>query len=134
MAVEDIYVPFKKKAGQPVKAGQVVNLHINEAKDVSVARGVAKHVSGNLAVQIGGGAPYKGSVQITPVVRTVTDGKTTKTTSLRAREVVFTGGDTFGEVAVNCALKAGQRLSFRIGGSAHDFVVKSAVFRGMKIT
>lgn len=134
MTVEDIYVGFKKKAGQPVKAGQVVNLHINDNKDISVARGAAKHVAGNLALQIGGGVPYAGAVQVTPIVRTVVAGKKDVIASLRAREVVFTGGETLGEVTVNCALTAGQRLSFRIGGSSHAFTVKSAVFRGMKIT
>jgi hypothetical protein len=134
MAVEDLHTAFKKTGGQPVKAGQKVNLHINDAKDVTVARGPAKHVSGNLAFALSGGTAYSGAVQVTPVVRDYKDGKEVKRTSLRARETVFTGGDTLGEVAVNCALKANQRLSFEIGGSAQDFTVKSAVFRGMKIT
>lgn len=134
MAVEDLYTAFKKKGGQPVKAGQKVNLHINDAKDVTVALGAAKHVSGNLAFTLSGGKAYEGAVQVTPVVRTYKDGKEAGRSSLRARETVFTGGDTLGEVAVNCALRGDQRLSFEIGGSAQDFTVKSAVFRGMKIT
>jgi len=134
MPVEDIYVEFRRPKGQPVKAGTIENLHINANKDISVARGAAKHIAGNLVVQISGGVPYKGAVQVTPVVRTVVAGKPDVITSLRAREIVFTGGETLGEVAVNCALQANQRLSFRVGGSSQDFTVVSATFRGMKLT
>jgi hypothetical protein len=134
MTVEDLHTAFGKKGGQPVKAGQKVNLHINDKKDVTVARGLAKHVSGNLAFALTGGKAYAGAVQVTPVVRTYKAGKEIERVSLRARETIFTGGETLGEVAVNCALRADQRLSFEIGGAAFDFTVKSATFRGMKIT
>jgi hypothetical protein len=131
---EDIYVKFGKKGGQPVKAGAKANIHISDAKDITVARGAAKHVVGNLAFTLSGGKPYTSAVQITPVVRTYKDGKEVERISLRARETIFTGGDTLGEVAVNTALQANQRLSFEIGGSSADFVFKTAEFRGAKLT
>jgi len=132
--IEDLYTKFGKKGGQPVKAGEAPNLHINDQKDVSVVRGAAKQIVGNLSVQVSGGKAYVGVLQVIPYVVTYENGNESDRVSLMAQEIVFTGGDTFGKIPVNCALKANQRLSFRIGGSSHDFTVKSAVFRGMKVT
>lgn len=134
MAVEDVYVEFKKKGGQAVPAGKVVNLHINDAKDISVLRGAAKSFDGDLVVEVEGGAPYAGAFQITPIVRTVRAGQPDVIASLRARETIFTGGRTYAHTSVHGALQAGQRLSFQIGGSAQAFKVVSATFRGKKIT
>ena len=134
MAVTSIYKLFQKTTPQKIKAGaDFVGLHMNDKKDVSVVLGPARHVTGNLQIRIRGGLPYQGAVQVRPVVRDWVDGKTVKVHSLAVREVVFTDGDTFGEVAVDAPLKANQRLSFMIGVPSQDIEIISAVFRGVKI-
>jgi hypothetical protein len=130
MPITDIFVPFKKSKGQPIAAGTTAWLHINDKAYISVYAKATEQIQGNLQVQVSGGKAYGSSFKVTPFVNNIKDGKIVSSISLGAREIIFSGGDTFGEVNINCGLTANQKIAFKIGDSSHAFTVKSAVFRG----
>lgn len=129
MAIEDLYTTFSKTGGQSVAVNDNPNLHINDLAHVSVASGVAKHITGNLTITVTGGTPG-GDFKVFPIVW---DASTNVESSLGSQEIVFTAGESISKVPVNCALTETQRLKFRVGASSTAFSVKNAVFRGAKL-
>lgn len=133
MSLEDLAVDYNKTGGEKVPAGKTIYLHIDDKGSISVAIGAAKMIAGNLHIAVEGGQAYQSSFKVWPVVNTVDKNlKIVSSVSLGAQEVVFTDGGTTGKIPVNCALQAGQRLAFKVGGYSKDFKVIDAIFRGTK--
>lgn len=128
--IKDLYTQYSRKGGQPVKAGATNHVYIGDApgNPVSVVEGPRDAVTGNVLLTLRG-EPGKTFV-IVPFIRQWKNGKLVNESSLGAVEGIFTSGDTLMQVSANCALGAGQRLSFKVGGSPVDFTVTRVVFRG----
>lgn len=140
LSIRDLYTEYARKGGQSVKAGETAHVYIGDApvepgkpgNPVAVAAGRVDALSGNVVVTVSGGKPGD-SITIVPYVRTWKAGKLISETTLKARERIFTPGNSTADTAVNVALRVGDRLSFKIGGSSSDFKIVSVVFRGSAI-